>query len=280
MGCRPDPNGKHDRREKSRRAPPHCRNLQTAFNDQGIHVSSAEKQSRYQGLRGMTAQLTEAPLRDVVIGRNSKVWRAVSANQAVAQRFKIAISHSEVAGFAFTPADRVWVFSYSRVPAQNSGLLANLQQVREVVYVSTATTNVTKLTHCYQYPCVKQAAESEARQRLNARILTLGLVVKDLREAPGGRTMTTPQSMIEAFILAPQWPHDGGNSMRLFEPIDAPYVRPWEARLHRLYDSVQWKVRRWPCVLRPVDLVLRAMGVRWYGYLNLSNRIWSSTISS
>ena len=41
--------------------------------------------------------------------------------------------------------DRVGVFSYSRVPAQNSRLLANLQQVREVVYVSTATTNVNGL---------------------------------------------------------------------------------------------------------------------------------------
>lgn len=222
----------------------------------------------------------DAALREVVIGRNSKVWRAVSASPPVAARFSVILGYSQVAQFEFTRTDRVWVFAYSRLAEENSRLLAALQGAGEVVYVSSASTIVTKLTSCYQYPRIKNAAENEARQRFNARILTLGLVVADLRDLPGGRTMTTLESTIATFLLAPHWPHDAGTSMWLFEPIDVPHTRAWEAWLHRLYDRLQWALRRWPCVLRPLDLLLRAVGVRWYGYLNLSNRLWNTTISS
>jgi hypothetical protein len=220
-------------------------------------------------------------VREVVIGRNSKVWRAVSRNPAVSARFRIALGHVEIAAFAFSAADRVWVLSYSRVQQDNTKLLMALESagVREVVYVSTATTIVTGITRCYEYPRVKQAAEDEARARLNARILTLGLVVASLQEVPPGHNTTTLQSTIEAFLLAPHWPHDGGTRMHLFEPVDVPFTRAWEAALHRIYDTMQWTLRSWPCVLRPFDVLLRAAGIRWYGYVNLSNRLWTTTIS-
>jgi hypothetical protein len=227
------------------------------------------------------ADIQGAALREVVVGRNSKVWRAVGSNRTVAMRFAAAIGHADVATFAFSPMDRVWVLSYSRAVQENSRLFAALEaaRVREVVYVSTATTNVTRLTKCYEYPRVKEIAEDEARRRLGARILTLGLVVGKIEELPPGRNAATLQSTIEDFLLEPRWPHDGGTRMRLFEPVEVPFTRAWEARLHGAYDSIQWAVRRWPCVLRPFDLVLRALGVRWYGYVNLSNRLWNTTTS-
>jgi hypothetical protein len=220
-------------------------------------------------------------LREVVIGRNSTVWRKSCGNQAVSQRFKTAIGHAEVSAFRFTASDRVWVFAYSRKPEENSRLLVALEsaRVREVVYVSSAATIVTRFTRCYGYPTVKQVAEDEARRRLNARILIFGLVVNRIEELPSGLNVTTLQEKIEEFLLAPCWPHDGGRSMRLFELVAVPYTRPWEARMHRAYDAMQWVVRYWPCALRPIDVILRAVGIRWYGYVNLSNRLWNSTTS-
>ena len=218
-------------------------------------------------------------LREVVIGCNSSVWRKAGANRAVSARFKKAISHDEVSGFAFTSGDRVWVFSYSRKPEENLKLLEILEvaAVREVVYISSAATIVTRLTRCYGYPTVKQIAEDEARRRLNARVLILGLVVDRVDELPPGLNAATLQGAIEEFLLAPRWPHDNGRSMRLFRQIDVPFARVWEARLHRAYSALQWAVRYWPCVLRPVDVTLRALGIRWYGYVNLSNRLWNTT---
>jgi hypothetical protein len=223
----------------------------------------------------------DTAVREVIVGCNSKVWRAIVANHQVAGRFRVAIGHAAVAQFPFTTADRVWVFSYSRVPQENSRLFDVLEAagVREVVYISSASVIVTRFTQCYEYPRVKQLAEDEARRRLNAHILTLGLVVGRIEELPSGRNVATVQDTIAAFLLAPRWPHESGNGMRLFEPVEVPFTRRWEAGLHGLYDSVQWIVRRWPCVLRPFDLVLRTLGIRWYGYVNLSNRLWITTTS-
>src|SRR5262245_38525884 len=123
----------------------------------------------------MTAQTS---VREVVIGRHSRIWQEAVRDPNVAARFTVAISHVDVAGFAFSPADRVWVFAYSRVPAENLRLLAALEAaaVREVVYVSSASTIVLKVTRCYEYPRVKHLAEQEAQRRVAARILTIGLV--------------------------------------------------------------------------------------------------------
>ena len=220
-------------------------------------------------------------LREVVIGRHSKVWRKASANRAVAARINTAIGHDEVSAFPFAASDRVWVFSYSRKPAENSKLLAVLEAaaVQQVVYVTTATTIVTRFTSCYSYPTAKRIAEIEARRRLDARILILGLVVDRVDELPPGLNVATLQSAIEAFLLAPRWPDEGGRSMRLFRPVAIAFTRSWEAHLHSVYDELQWMVRYWPCVLRPLDVLLRAAGIRWYGYVNLSNRLWNTTTS-
>jgi len=226
----------------------------------------------------MSAPASAAPaFREIVLGSNSQVWRALVRSPRVLQRFQIAISHRDLPRFEFSNDDRVWVFAYSRVPGENSAVLERLQRaaVSEVIYVSSATTIVTRLTRCYQYPRVKQLAEEEARQRLRARILSLGIVYEARAELPGGSNAATALASIEEFMLAPSWPSDG--AMRLFEMVRQPFASRWEMRLQRMYDAIQWRLRRFPCALRPLDLVLRSCGIRWYGYVNLSNRLWSST---
>jgi hypothetical protein len=221
------------------------------------------------------------PVREVVVGRNSKIWRVATRNAEVASRFTRAIGHADVERFGFTPEDRVWIFSYSRVPGENLRLLAQLQgaAVREVVYVSSASTIVTKLTRCYEYPRVKEHAENEARRRLGARVLTLGLVYAEFSELAAGANVATSQAMLEHFLLVPTWPEREGEPVRLFEVVHRPFSSQLEALLYRGYGALQWAVRGWPCILRPLDYVLRAAGIRWYGYIHLSNRLWISTTS-
>ncbi len=225
-----------------------------------------------------TRAADEQPAREVVVGRHSRVWRACLSNSRVALRFPVAIGHDEVSGFAFAATDRVWVFSYSRRPRDNSQLVSLLEtaRVREVVYVSTAATIVTRHTRCYQYPRVKQLAEDEARLRLDARILTLGMVYEAVEELPAGTNAATPQRRLEEFLLAPRWLADDGKRVLLFDLVSRPFRSAFEGWLFRAYGIVQSSVRAWPCVLRPVDLVLRACGFRWYGYVHLSNRLWIS----
>lgn len=218
--------------------------------------------------------------REVIVGRHSKVWVAAIQNAAIAARFKTAIGHSEIAAFRFEPNDRVWIFSYSRRAHENSRLFDALAKARvaEVVYVSSASTVVTEFTRCYEYPSVKRQAEMEAVQRLGAKVLQLGLVYKVLDELPAGENAATHQSDLESFMLAPEW-SVGNQPVRLFGPVTRPFPSGLEAALYRVYGSIQWSIRRWPCLLRPVDLVLRTLGFRWYGYIHLSNRLWISRTS-
>lgn len=224
---------------------------------------------------------TNAAVRDVVLGRGSTVWRRLATNPALAARIGAAIGHRELAGFAFTPADRVWVLAYSRLPSENSALLARLRDagVREIVYVSSASTIVSRRTRCYEYPRVKQLAEDEALALPNAKVLTIGLVHDDAGELPGGANIATRYDDLAAFMLTPDWPDDGGRRKRLFRVERRPFRSGVERALARAYGAALDACGPHPCLLRPFDLLLRLLGMRWYGYTFLSNRLWISTTS-
>lgn len=219
--------------------------------------------------------------REVVIGRNAKIWRAMGSRPAMTERFKICLSHAEIDEFSFSPNDRVWIFAYSRHPAENSKILHLLRDagVQDVIYVSSASTIVNRQTECYQYPRVKQQAEEDARRLLDAQILTLGLVYENMYELPAGLNIATSHSQLAEFMLAPYWPHGEGNRMHLFSMVERPFDGHTEQILQRLYGVLLTCVSRWPCILRPIDAVLRTFGIRWYGYVYLSNRLWITTTS-
>lgn len=219
--------------------------------------------------------------REIVLGRNSKVWAQIKGDPAIGKRFSCAISHYEINSFSFRSTDRVWVFSYSRNPLENSRMLANLQVagVNRVVYISSAATLVTRLTRCYQYPRVKALAEAEARSRMGAQILVLGLVYRAENELPAGLSAATSIESLKAFMLAPKWIEEGGSARHLFEPVVRPFGGALESTAYRLYGVLVRCVGRWPCVLRPLDQFLRVLGWHWYGYFYLSNRLWYSTTS-
>lgn len=220
-------------------------------------------------------------MREVVLGRSSAVWRRLTADPALAARIGAAIGHHELAGFTFTPADRVWVLSYSRVPAENSALLARLRDagVAEIVYVSSSSTIVAQRTRCYEYPRVKQQAEDEALALPNARVLTLGLMHDDPAELPAGDNIATRYDTLAAFMQSPDWPDGDGRRKRLFRIERRPFRSGIERALARAYGAALDAAGAHPCLLRPLDLLLKLLGMRWYGYTFLSNRLWISTTS-
>ncbi len=222
------------------------------------------------------------PRREVVLGRNAKVWCAVAADTRVAQRFSAQLGHNEVASFAFTPQDRVWVFAYSRDPAQNSALLQRLHGagVAELVYVSSSSVIVNERSTCYEYPRVKHLSEQQVLALPHGRVLTLGLVYGQASELPGGDNIATSHARLADFMLAPHWPEGNGQRRRLFERIRRPYKNSLDAALFQLYGGLMTLAGSHPCLLRPLDLLLRTVGLRWYGYTYLSNRLWISKTSS
>lgn len=222
-----------------------------------------------------------APARDIVLGRGSAVWRRLAENPSIAAHVAMAIGHRDVSSFEFTPSDRVWVFAYSRVPAENSALLAHLQYagVAEVVYVSSASTIVVNRTRCYEYPRIKLQAEDTALANPCAKILTIGLMYVDTAELPRGRNAGTTYGELAAFMQAPHWPDASGRRMRLFHMVERPFANRVEHMAHRVYGAMLEAAGARACLLRPVDLLLRLLGIRWYGYTYLSNWLWNSKTS-
>jgi len=219
--------------------------------------------------------------REVVLGSGSRVWSVLEREGLLAERFTVAISHRDLDVFSFQPQDRVWVLSYSRVPRENARLLRRLANcgIREIVYVSSSSTIVGQVTDCYEYPRVKLEAEIAALAWPRSKVLTIGLMYSDERSLPGGDNVATSFRELAAFMMSPRWPDAGGRRKFLFGRVVRPFRGPVEAWLHSGYGRLMRLLTKRPCLLRPIDLVLRALGMRWYGYVFLSNRLWTSTTS-
>jgi hypothetical protein len=216
--------------------------------------------------------------RDVVLGRNSKVWLDLAEHVRVTGKNFVSIGHAELEQFVFDPSDRVWVFSYSRNPVENQRLISRLAaaKVQQIVYISSSSVRVASMTQCYEYPRVKLAAQKQVQQIANAKVLTLGLVYSHENELPAGTNIATHITELASFMVSPDW-SDTGDQKNLFQAVDRPFKNGLEKLAFDFYGLLITASRSYPCLLRPLDLVLKQMGMRWYGYTFLSNRLWIST---
>jgi hypothetical protein len=218
-------------------------------------------------------------LRNIVLGRHSKVWARLQRCAGMADGVAATVGHAELANFVFTPLDRVWVLSYSRRAAENAVLLNHLAQagVAEIVYVTSSSTIVSQLTACYEYPRVKCQAQALAQNLPNGRVLTIGLMYDQPSELPGGHNAATSYAELAAFMQAPHWKN--GVETHLLRPVIQPHRHALERWAYRAYGALLTLAGSKPCLLRPLDALLRLLGARWYGYVYLSNRLWTPTIS-
>lgn len=218
--------------------------------------------------------------REVVVGSHSNVWKMLSRCPAVSALSPYAIGHADLATFTLESRDRVWILSYSRRPAENAALLDLVAKagVREIVYVSSSSAIVDRVTSCYDYPRVKRLAELDALGHANGKVLTVGMMYHDLAELPCGTVAATSYAELDAFIATPVWPTQGAQRASLVRIIERPFRSNLERWAYRTYGALMHWADRHPCILRPLDLLLRLVGVRWYGYVYLSNRLWNSTI--
>jgi hypothetical protein len=219
--------------------------------------------------------------REIVLGRNSKVWRGLARHSKLQRKKFIAIGHAELADFNFEYNDRVWVFSYSREEQENEALLSKLVQVKvaEVVYVSSSSVKVAAKTNCYEYPRVKLKAEQVALSNPVAKILTIGLVYNLESELPAGENIATCIDDLASFMVSPNWSGELPRTKHLFKAVSRSFSGALEKLAYDLYGKLIFACASYPCALRPVDLLLLMLRMRWYGYVYLSNQLWISTTS-
>ena len=214
--------------------------------------------------------------RDVFVGSHSKVWQGLASRLKGGDIDPVAIGHRDVAAFAFAPRDRVWVLSYSRRVEENAALIARLSEagVEQIVYLSSSSVIVGQRTRCYEYPRVKQLAEQAVLALPHGKVLTVGLVYNQPDELPRGPNVATSLDELAAFMRSPSWPDTQGRAKHLFRAVTRPFSGALERVAHRTYGLLMSASGSFPCALRPFDVLLRALGARWYGYVYLSNRLW------
>jgi hypothetical protein len=219
-------------------------------------------------------------MRNIIIGRNSKVWKTLQTLPALKSGNFLAISHKDAAGFYFRNTDLVWIFSYSRLRVENVKLLQAVRNAgaNDVVYVSTATTNVVHRTSCYLYPREKLYAQLKASEICDARILVIGTMYLERAELFDGPCIATSYSNLATFVAENQWP-EGVRLVNLIEKVNKPYGSPFDRWLFKTYGRLLDAAGRFPCLLRPIDLLLHSLNKKPYGYVHLSNKIWFSTTS-
>ncbi len=221
-------------------------------------------------------------MRNVVLGRNAKIWQQVRQQPGVQAAVGLALGHADLAGAELGPEDRVWVLSYSRDPADNEAMLQRLAQagVGEIIYVSSSSTIIAPLTGCYEYPRAKALAEQAALRLPQGKVLTLGLVVEEEAKLPAGTNAATTIAEIARFFLNPVWPSPSGRQHALLRIVQRPFRHGPERLLYAAYGVLVRALGARPCLLRPLDLLLRVAGMRWYGYTYLSNQLWHASMTS
>ncbi|RYY22807.1 MAG: hypothetical protein EOP62_22170 [Sphingomonadales bacterium] len=210
----------------------------------------------------------------VVIGGNSVLWSRI-ADRILAQRpDSLAIGHRDIDGLRLSAGDRIWIFSYAPDEDANRWLFDRVKALGagRHVYLSSATANIADEIHCYRYPRVKAVGERDAARILDATPVRIGLIHDDPAELPAGTSAATRLDDLVAAMLAPDdLPDRAGGAVPLYRLVERPFASALEHAAYRSYDTLLRLCGRHPCLLRPIDLLLRSVGWRWYGYFRLSN---------
>ena len=103
-------------------------------------------------------------------------------------------------------------------------------------------------------------------------ILRIGYVVNDERPLNGGEYLITHPDDICNFIDSPLKVNKS-NTVDLFKYISLP-MNSFYKIFYSFYLSALFYLGEYAFVLRPVDLILKVAGVKWYGYNALGVIYW------
>ncbi len=204
----------------------------------------------------------------IVIGKNSDLYKKFPDKFGGLPH--LAISHKEVASFAFFKTDKILILSFSKHDIENIKFIDSIRQIKceRIYYLSTSSVNVCELTDCYSYPRVKLKMESMVRSLSNCIILRAGTLVASGREYECRGTMTSNiDDLIDCIA------NNVDNLTVTFIPFNDSWI---EKTLYLWYGKLIIRLKN-PCILRPIDFLFKYFfGFRWYGYGILSAKLYGN----
>jgi len=208
-------------------------------------------------------------LKTLLVGKNSRLYK--NNLKKFSQIVDVAISHADISGVEGVEYDAAIILSYSRNFANQISLIKGLKKIsfKNLIVISSVSALVAENYSCYEYPKVKLAHERLYLEYFpRACIVRMGTVFDKKKSTPNKGTLVTDLDelvqMLSVLITG------SPNQIITFCKYCDFGVDSIEARIHSIYSKLIIRLS-YPCLLRPVDIFLRALGFNWYGYGVLSN---------
>jgi len=214
----------------------------------------------------------------LIIGKNSRLWMMLSKHRdvkATEANFH-AVSSQDIYNLSKNLLQQSFshavVFSYSNKMTQNMKLLRNLRLlVANIIYISTCSVIAADRGYPYRYPRIKRQVEIFARDAKlfkGLRIIRLGIVEGTFdHDNLKGFYKYTSLGMIARQI---QWQDFRNQPVVIFENLFVTlenYIdQSIESFFFKIYRRILLLHPIMGGVLRPIDVIFRALGWNWYGY--------------
>jgi len=214
-----------------------------------------------------------------IIGKNSILYKQLK--NSLQQNFKITreLSHQEL-----DKVERITnplIFSFDKKSLKsNIKMLKTIsdKSIGQSIYVSTSAIHAHSICRYYKYPKIKKNIENYLIEKTNVSILRFG-VLKSKSNLEGfvGHTMITSTNMFAESI---NMFHCGAN--RINECYKRTYIKPTSS-LQKIILLLLKKLlflKGFYVLLRPLDLFLKLINFKNYGYSFLSNHHTSHKIEN
>jgi hypothetical protein len=216
-------------------------------------------------------------MRKIIIGKNSKLFKNYSVE--FTERFDFFLSHTDIERFKFESNDCVLLLSYPNSKPQLDIMKNSLLKLThsKVIILSTCAVIVSKLTNCYFYPKIKLLQEKYVAEVLNNFLIyRVGTIVRerDYNKYIGTCVLDSKVffNELDSFIKF-DFEHRIITSVKTLD-FEGGTI---EKFIYKNYCFLISTLSFCPCILRPLDLILRIFGRSWYGYGALTRIMMEKT---
>lgn len=211
-------------------------------------------------------------MNNLIVGKNSVIVKNLLKNFTDLPLFFDVVSHSELFSLKLY-YDKCYIFSYSLSEIDNQKIIdwccANCNKV---YYISSSSVIVAKHGELYSYPKIKMLAEEYGCANYkNFYIRRLGYVVSNEKKEYY-ISYTTEINDIHKILLS----NDNVSVENIFNINPNLKKNKIKSKIIMGYSLFQYWIMPASILLRPIDLILKILGIRSYGYTSLGDRLWMS----
>jgi len=212
-------------------------------------------------------------MRKIIIGKNSNLYKEFK--KEFDEIFDLAISHKDLHNFVIKKTDIYFILSYGQSEKEMSQLLSEVIKIKQnnVILLSTTAIIVSKYSKCYAYPKLKMMQENFFSAKMsNFIIYRVGTVLRknNLYHNRGTCVLNS-----DLFFRTLKKLLSGEFVCQVVEEYEFVRIEKntLESIIYFIYTVTIRLFYKFPCVLRPIDLILKILNYRWYGYGALSLKL-------